>query len=316
MDTLTQSEIDKLYIPICITTGEEFQSLKEACNHAQVSSEEFISAIVDGQAIHNNIYDFKFVPYSGQSYDEPEVWKDLEHCRLHYQISNYGNFRKFRNDGSISILKDFVKRPKNTTYYTVNYSPKIGIHVVIGIHRLVAKYFIPNPYNLPIINHKDGDIHNNYYKNLEWCTVRHNDLHAINIGLHDLSAWKDSTHECHKKAVKCVETTEIFESMKSAGEHFDVHPTTILQRIRDPDKYIQKLDGLHFEFLNLAHNNTHTTGIHRFVKPVMCVETGQKFESLESAGDYFDVSYSVISDLAHHKSTYSKLLPGLHFEFI
>ena len=44
----------------------------------------------------------------------------------------------------------------------------------IPIHRLVALAFIPNPYNLPIINHKDENPLNNRVDNLEWCTTEYN----------------------------------------------------------------------------------------------------------------------------------------------
>lgn len=41
-------------------------------------------------------------------------------------------------------------------------------------HRLVALAWLPNPDNLPVVHHKDGDILNNHYSNLEWCTQQHN----------------------------------------------------------------------------------------------------------------------------------------------
>lgn len=53
----------------------------------------------------------------------------------------------------------------------------------LAIHRLVAKHFIPNPYDHPQINHKDGDKQNNHKDNLEWCTSRQNAQHALETGL-------------------------------------------------------------------------------------------------------------------------------------
>jgi hypothetical protein len=49
----------------------------------------------------------------------------------------------------------------------------------IKIHRLVAKEFVPNPMNLPEVNHKDGNKKNNNYENLEWVTHRQNVQHSF-----------------------------------------------------------------------------------------------------------------------------------------
>ncbi len=51
------------------------------------------------------------------------------------------------------------------------------------LHRLLALCFIPNPDNLPCINHIDGDKSNYSLTNLEWCTYRHNAKHAMRTGL-------------------------------------------------------------------------------------------------------------------------------------
>ena len=53
------------------------------------------------------------------------------------------------------------------------------------VHRLVALGFIPNPDNLPEVNHKDGHKENNSAENLEWCTRQYNVQHAWNTGLCD-----------------------------------------------------------------------------------------------------------------------------------
>ena len=46
------------------------------------------------------------------------------------------------------------------------------------MHRLVATAFIPNPDNLPEVNHKDKNKSNNHIDNLEWTSMRENRTHS------------------------------------------------------------------------------------------------------------------------------------------
>ena len=49
------------------------------------------------------------------------------------------------------------------------------------IHRLVAEAYLPNPYNLPCVNHKDEVRTNNYLNNLEWCDYSYNNQYGDRI---------------------------------------------------------------------------------------------------------------------------------------
>ena len=73
---------------------------------------------------------------------------------------------------------------------------KNGKPKTFQIHRLVAQAFIPNPQNLPCVNHKDEDKTNNTVDNLEWCTHEYND----NYGTHNERVAKKLTGVYNSKA--------------------------------------------------------------------------------------------------------------------
>jgi hypothetical protein len=84
------------------------------------------------------------------------------------------------------------------------------------VHILVAKAFIPNPLNLPTVNHKDGDKTHNDVSNLEWASSERQIVHAIQTGLH-----KTKGYGFHKASGKW---TAYIES-KGVRRHLGLFPT-------------------------------------------------------------------------------------------
>lgn len=122
-----------------------------------------------------------------------EEWRDIEEYEGLYQVSNYGRIKslerrlpcKIKNN-NYRIKKAAIKKSRydKDGYCKVvlcEYGIKNGKSFFV--HRLVAKAFIPNLENKPVVNHIDGVKNNNKYTNLEWNTIRENTIHAIKSGL-------------------------------------------------------------------------------------------------------------------------------------
>ena len=106
-----------------------------------------------------------------------EVWKDVVGYEQYYEVSNQGRVRsKSRTVHGMNEweMEGRVLRQANSGRYWQVYLCVNGKGKSKSVHRLVAEAFIPNPDNLPEVNHKDENRYNNHIDNLEWCTHKYN----------------------------------------------------------------------------------------------------------------------------------------------
>lgn len=71
----------------------------------------------------------------------------------------------------------------NMGYKRVTLWSKEQKRVRISVHRLVAIHYVENPEDKPMVNHLDGNKHNNHKSNLVWCSCKENTIHAFSVGL-------------------------------------------------------------------------------------------------------------------------------------
>lgn len=111
-----------------------------------------------------------------------EEWKIIEipEFQGNYEVSTLGRIRtiphlcrdKFGRERWVGEhIKATRINPKGYKMINVRYDNK---HYTFRVHRIVALTFLPNPDNLPEVNHKDEDKGNNRVDNLEWCTHKYN----------------------------------------------------------------------------------------------------------------------------------------------
>lgn len=113
-----------------------------------------------------------------------ETWKPVQGYEGIYEISNLGRIKSLAREGNNRTLKDRIMKQyigkqgyKQVRLCKNNHTKLWKVHV------LIARAFIENPCDLPIINHKDGNKVNNEIYNLEWSTYSHNNKHAYDSGL-------------------------------------------------------------------------------------------------------------------------------------
>lgn len=98
-----------------------------------------------------------------------EIWKPVQGFESKYEISNFGNIRNTKG-------KQLSPWDNREGYLCIDLWDGKRTHK--KIHRLVAEAFIPNPNNLPLVNHINEEKYDNRVDNLEWVTAAENCNHG------------------------------------------------------------------------------------------------------------------------------------------
>lgn len=141
-----------------------------------------------------------------------DIWKDIPGYECYYQVSNTGKVRSVDRTEYGKKFKGKILTPRVTNggYLGVTLC-KCNHHKHISIHRLVAIAFIPNPNNLPQVNHKDENVKNNNVENLEWCTAKYNS----NYGKHCEKISKSKIGKLNISAKKVICDGVIYDTLKN-----------------------------------------------------------------------------------------------------
>ena len=103
-------------------------------------------------------------------------WKPIEGYEDQYSICDLGYV--------YSLKSGRLLKARETTHGYLQVALNTGHKSkFVHIHKLVAEAFVPNPQNLPQVNHIDGVKINNSADNLEWCNNSQNQQHAYDTGL-------------------------------------------------------------------------------------------------------------------------------------
>lgn len=142
-----------------------------------------------------------------------------------YEINRAGIVRNIKT-------KRPLKQELRDGYYKVNLF-KDGKNYIRSVHRLLGLTFIPNPDNLPLIDHIDRDKTNNHLDNLRWATVKTNVNNSNGIG----------SKPC---AIRCIETGIIYKSISEASKATQIHRTNINRSVKNNDL---RAGGYHWQYI-------------------------------------------------------------------
>lgn len=171
-----------------------------------------------------------------------KLWKEIPDTDGKYLISTDGEVMaisrrvKFGNVFRWTKTNIRTARKKENGYLELEI---LGKHHYI--HRLVAEAFIPNPDNLPCINHKDENKENNSVENLEWCDYSYN----ANYGTRTKRAKEKQFGD--RFVVINLDTGEVYKTPKDASRATGIHNDSISRVCKGKSK---TAGGYRWRYLN------------------------------------------------------------------
>lgn len=166
-----------------------------------------------------------------------EIWKDVEGYDGIYQISNHGRVKSLyqNKDANGKILLKRVHRGYELVGLWKNGKVKRA-----KVHRLVAEAFIPNPGNLPFINHKNEMKSDNRAINLEWCTPKYNSNYGDAIDKRMRTLRKNG------KPFLCIETGETYTLASDCAKELGCKVHSVYDVLRGKQK---TCNGYHVKYI-------------------------------------------------------------------
>lgn len=165
-----------------------------------------------------------------------EIWKDVPGYENFYQANPSGFIKSLskplRIKKGFRVTKELIiSNTDNGEGYFICSLSKNTIRKSILLHRLIALTFVPNPLNLPEVNHKDGNKLNNHVDNLEWVTRQQNIDHSWSKKLTNCIGESHHNSKLNKIIVK--EIREKYASGKHSYSQLGLEYGTSMYNVRN-----------------------------------------------------------------------------------